>query len=649
MYLNHFGLSEAPFRITPHTDFFFAGANRGETLEALVYAITHDEGIIKVTGEVGSGKTMLCRVLMERLPGNVETVYLANPSLGRDEILLAILDDLKFPIPGERHNLLLRTLQEHLISLYASGKRVVLLIDEAHAMPAETLEQIRLLSNLETSRHKLLQIVLFAQQELDELLKSAQMRPLRERITHSFSLEPLVHADVGTYVMFRMRQAGYKGPDPFNPAAIKRLSKASLGLTRRINILADKALLAAFTLGEHGITAKHIGIAEKDSDFGSLGNRHSKTPATARSQVWLGILAAAAIVISLLGLGVFIGQRQSHMLTGTAANSPSAPHAAVPTPNASPASSSTQEMVVAPAAGVPLVGGASTSAAAANATLAHAGVTAPPALTPPLTSPGVLPRPPESPSDSHKSVAVLQSPAQSPPPRATSAEDKVPTKLVVPDKETAIKATVVPTKTSDTQPGAVDRAVMADPAKASPSPKPGAAKPAVTPDVRPKALEEAKVAQPPSVAVPSPDAPKPAEKGSGKQGSNAAQAKPTAPSWLNVAPMSLLEGRINATPAWLAQAPKGAHTLQLMSGSPAYMGEFDRWIDAAKSEVDLQKLYAFSSRTGSGGHRVSIVYGQFSSQENARAAVASLPDRIRSLNPSPRTISGIKSEIQNRK
>src|ERR1700730_16297076 len=115
MYLSHFGLNEPPFRITPHTDFFFAGANRGATLEALLYAITHDEGIIKVSGEVGSGKTMLCRVLMERLPAGVETIYLANPSLSRDEILYAIADELRLELGTERLGRLMRELQDKLI------------------------------------------------------------------------------------------------------------------------------------------------------------------------------------------------------------------------------------------------------------------------------------------------------------------------------------------------------------------------------------------------------------------------------------------------------------------------------------------------------------------------------------------------------
>ena len=269
MYLSHFGLNEPPFRITPHTEFFFSGANRGATLEALLYAITHDEGIVKVTGEVGSGKTMLCRVLVERLPKSVETIYLANPSLSRDEILHVIAADLQIESRGERVTILLRALQERLIKLYAAGRRVVVLIDEAHAMPIETLEEIRLLSNLESNRHKLLQIVLFGQPELDQHLALPNMRQLKERITHSFKLEPLVRSDVESYVDFRMRAAGYRGPNVFAPPAMKLISQSSQGLTRRINILADKSLLAAFADGTHQVTAKHARAAVRDSEFGA--------------------------------------------------------------------------------------------------------------------------------------------------------------------------------------------------------------------------------------------------------------------------------------------------------------------------------------------------------------------------------------------
>jgi MSHA biogenesis protein MshM len=265
LYLEHFGLTEPPFRITPHTDFFFDGADRGATLEALIYAVLHDEGIVKVSGEVGSGKTMLCRVLMERLPPHVATIYLATASLAREEILHAIADDLELTLSPERRSVALRELQQHLIALYAAGRRVVILIDEAHVMPEDTLEQVRLLSNLESNRHKLLQIVLFGQPELDQTLAKTELRQLRDRITHSFRMRPLALAEVAKYLSFRMRAAGYRGPEVFTPRAVRRIGRASDGLTRRINILADKALLAAYAEGERSILRRHAIAAIEDS------------------------------------------------------------------------------------------------------------------------------------------------------------------------------------------------------------------------------------------------------------------------------------------------------------------------------------------------------------------------------------------------
>ena len=283
MYLHHFGLTEPPFRITPHTDFFFEGANRGATLEALVYAITQDEGIVKVVGEVGSGKTMLCRVLLERLPPPVDTIYLANPSLTRDEMLLAIADELRIDTVAEggRTTRLLRQLQEHLIRSYGEGRRVVVLIDEAHAMPKETLEEIRLLSNLESNRHKLLQIVMFGQPELDDALASADMRQLKERITQSFRLEPMVRGDIQSYIDFRMRAAGYRGPNVFTPGAIRMIAGASEGLSRRINILSDKSLLAAFAANTHAVTENEVRRAIQDSEFYRRPRRHWRAVAIA--------------------------------------------------------------------------------------------------------------------------------------------------------------------------------------------------------------------------------------------------------------------------------------------------------------------------------------------------------------------------------
>ncbi|MEY4730025.1 MAG: hypothetical protein RL020_1183 [Pseudomonadota bacterium] len=267
MYLDHFGLDSAPFNITSQTDFFYDGAARGATLDALLYAVQQGEGIVKVTGEVGSGKTMLCRMLLESLPDNVETIFLSVPSLKREEIVQALCIELGLDIQHQSAYQLLTLLQEKLVDLYANNQRVLALIDEAHAMPVESLEEIRLLSNLENSDHKLLQIILFGQPELDDHLRLPHMRQLKERITHSFHLHPLQKPEVGPYLTHRLESAGYQGPALFSDQGIKLMARASEGLTRRINIIADKSLLAAYSDNTLKVTPQHVRSAIRDSDF----------------------------------------------------------------------------------------------------------------------------------------------------------------------------------------------------------------------------------------------------------------------------------------------------------------------------------------------------------------------------------------------
>jgi MSHA biogenesis protein MshM len=313
MYLEHFGLREAPFRITPHTEFFFSGANRGATLEALLYAITAGEGMVKVTGEVGSGKTMLCRVLMERLPDTVETIYLAVPSLSRDEMLAAIANDLGIDTTGANITKVMRALQDKLIETHSTGRQVVALIDEAHAMPLATLEEIRLLSNLETGTDKLLQIVLFGQPELDAHLALPHMRQLKERITHSFTLAPLPPREIKDYLDFRLRAAGYHGPELFSAEALRIIAEASEGLTRRINIFADKTLLAAFAAGTHTVSADHARAAVNDTQIILMRRDSPRRLAAAAS---LGM--AGGIVMGFV-LAHFIGAPASAPVLAAAA------------------------------------------------------------------------------------------------------------------------------------------------------------------------------------------------------------------------------------------------------------------------------------------------------------------------------------------
>lgn len=301
MYYAHFGLKEPPYKITPNTEFFFSGGNRGAILDALTYAITSGEGIIKVVGEVGSGKTMLCRMLQTLLPEKVESVYLANPSVAPEDVLHAIAFELQLDLPPDADRLrVMQVLHAYLLERYAEGRQVVIFVEEAQGMPLATLEEIRLLSNLETRHDKLLQIVLFGQPELDENLNETQIRQLRERITHSFNLGPLVEQDVADYLIFRLRAAGYFGPHLFSKSAIRMIAKSSEGLVRRINILADKALLAAFSDNVYQVVPKHVKAAIRDSEFGAEQLKKGNTRR----------LYLAAIAILLLGYLVNLWQNQ---------------------------------------------------------------------------------------------------------------------------------------------------------------------------------------------------------------------------------------------------------------------------------------------------------------------------------------------------
>jgi type II secretory pathway predicted ATPase ExeA len=297
VYFDYFGLKEAPFRITPNTEYWHAGGQRGEMLAALLYAIGQGEGIIKVVGEVGSGKTMLCRKLVAQLPDSVDSVYLGNPTLAPDDMLAAILADLGIDTPEPGRQARLAQLNTALLARHEAGRRVVVFVEEAQGIALDNLEFLRLLTNLETATDKLLQIVLFGQPELDVQLADPRIRQLKDRITLSLSLSPLAEPEVADYLRARLSVAGYRGPDLFPPALITRMTRLSGGLSRRINVLADKTLLAAYAGQTHTLTPAHLDAAAGDADM---------QPATGprpglRRWAWLSTGLAAG-----LGLLVFV-------------------------------------------------------------------------------------------------------------------------------------------------------------------------------------------------------------------------------------------------------------------------------------------------------------------------------------------------------
>lgn len=267
MYCPFFGLNEPPFKNTPDLRLFYSGGKRDAVLDALIYAVTSGEGIVAVIGEVGSGKTMICRMLEARLPETVQTIYLSHPSLSRIDVLYALAQELGLSLETTQRAQMLRVLQDHLIASYSQGRQVVALIDEAQAMPLEALEEIRLLSNLETGERKLLQIVLFGQPELATHLAGPSVRQLRNRIAHVFHIDPLEMREIHEYLLFRLRAVGYRGPDIFSSRAVSLIAHASGGLLRQVNTLADKAMLVAFSRNEHGIEASHVKAAIRDGNW----------------------------------------------------------------------------------------------------------------------------------------------------------------------------------------------------------------------------------------------------------------------------------------------------------------------------------------------------------------------------------------------
>lgn len=252
MYLYHFGLRELPFTLTPNTDFYCALTSHQEALATLITALKTGEGFIKVVGEVGTGKTLLCRKLLHDLPDHFVTAYLPNPDLSAVGLRQAVASELKVAAAAQLPaDALTQAIQQRLLELHAAGHSVVLLVDEAQALSGEGLEVLRLFTNLETARRKLLQVVLFGQPELDQRLAEAGLRQLRQRITFSYRLRAMNRREVVAYVRHRLAIAGSRQPEPLAARLLPLLAAASRGIPRLVNVLCHKTLLLAFGRGQH--------------------------------------------------------------------------------------------------------------------------------------------------------------------------------------------------------------------------------------------------------------------------------------------------------------------------------------------------------------------------------------------------------------
>jgi MSHA biogenesis protein MshM len=290
IYLSHFGLREPPFGITPDTSFFYACASSQEALNTLVVAVANGEGFIKITGEVGTGKTLLCRKFLATLDDNWVSAYIPNPNLEPRTLLLALGEELGAKLESEldQHHLI-KALNLALLDFARRKKRVIVCLDESQAMPIETLETLRLLTNLETEKRKLLQVILFGQPELDEKLAQEAIRQLRQRITFQHQLGVLTRDETAHYLAHRLAIAGYRGDGVFSSAAVKAIHRASRGVPRLVNILAHKTMMLAYGEGNHRVKRRHALAAVSD------------TPASlALSRAWLW-LALACVAFSSVG------------------------------------------------------------------------------------------------------------------------------------------------------------------------------------------------------------------------------------------------------------------------------------------------------------------------------------------------------------
>lgn len=303
MYTAHFGFTEKPFGLTPNTAFFLNVKGHRDAFNMLRVALANDEGFMKIVGEVGTGKTMLCRKLLNALSGKYISAYIPNPFLNPTALYRAIAKELgiKSKARDGVHEYL-QDINARLIDLVGAGKKVVLVIDEAQSMPPKTLEALRLISNLETETSKLVHIVLFGQPELDRLLDHSSLRQLRQRISFSYELPPLSEESTSLYVNHRLAKAGYNGEPLFDNAALDLIYRVSQGVPRLVNILSHKALISAYGKGDSRIRKQHIQSAVNDTQGVELPSRLG--PVTWGVSVF-ALTAAVAMVLFILPGALF--------------------------------------------------------------------------------------------------------------------------------------------------------------------------------------------------------------------------------------------------------------------------------------------------------------------------------------------------------
>jgi len=298
MYLYHFGLGELPFTLTPNTNFYLPLAPHDEAFAVISTALQTGEGFIKVIGEVGTGKTLLCRKLLNEIPEHFVTAYIPNPYLNPDELRRAVAVELGVK-QAQRMSvqLLTQRIQSRLLELHAQGHSVVLILDEAQALPEDSLEALRLFTNLETETRKLLQVVLFAQPELDQRLAKTEFRQLRQRITFAYKLRAMNAQEVEQYIQHRLQVAGYKGAELFPAAISKKIAHFSQGVPRLVNVLCHKMLMLAYGQGHYKMTVKLLKASVQDTESIEKISKRSLLTFLCLALVGLSIVAYFTLVL----------------------------------------------------------------------------------------------------------------------------------------------------------------------------------------------------------------------------------------------------------------------------------------------------------------------------------------------------------------
>jgi general secretion pathway protein A len=346
MYTAFYGLREKPFALTPDPHFLFLAAPHREALAHVLYGVEQGEGFIAVTGEVGTGKTTLCRTVLQRLGSDTEVAYIFNPSLTGEELLRAINVEFGLLTEGRTRAELLDQINEFLLEMKRANRRVLLIIDEAQNLQATTLEEIRLLSNLETSTSKLIQILLFGQPELDDILDSKELRQLRQRISVRWTLSPLTDDEVSEYIRHRLRIAAGREFDPFSAGALREIRRRARGIPRLVNLLADRALLAGYAAGAKTIAPNLVNQAAREI-LKARGRRRS------RRRVFRGAFTAAVLIGAVVGgaaawrqLGVTVGIETAETAVAASVDAPPPVLPAAPEAAEAPADAVVDEAAV---------------------------------------------------------------------------------------------------------------------------------------------------------------------------------------------------------------------------------------------------------------------------------------------------------------